>query len=140
MQNDSIAMFKQAALKLQREEVYTKYLNAKNKNDNDENLQKLIADFNKVRVSLNEELTKSSDEKDDDKIKELNKHVSELYSGIMTSDSMTEYNTAKQALDEHINYIYAIVNTATEGGNPEGVTGAPQGGCAGSCSSCSGCG
>ncbi len=140
MQNDAISMFKQAALSLQKEEAYLNYVKAKKENDTDETLQQLIGDFNIARISLNEELTKSSDKKDEEKIRELNKHVSDLYANIMTSESMNAYNTAKKELDDMINYIYAIVNTATNGDDPNSVTGAPQEGCAGSCSSCSGCG
>ncbi len=139
MAGDAITMFKQAALQLQQEEVYKNFIEKREKNDNDENLQELIGKFNLVRIELNTELTKQSD-KDESKVKDLNKKVSEIYAEIMSNKSMLDYNEAKKEIEAQINYVNAIVNTAANGGDPNSVTGAPEEGCAGSCSSCSGCG
>ena len=38
-----------------------------------------------------------------------------------------------------MNYVNAIINTAVNGGDPMTVEEPQQGGCSGSCASCSGC-
>ena len=48
------------------------------------------------------------------------------------------YNAAKADAEALISHIDAIINTAMNGGDPMTVQ-APQGGCTGSCASCSGC-
>ncbi len=139
MAQDAITMFKQAAIQLQKEQMYLSFIQKRDANDNDETLQELIGEFNLVRIDLNSELTKSGD-KDQDKITELNKKVSDIYAQIMANESMLNYNEAKKEMEQTVNYVNAIVNTAVNGGDPNSVTGAPDEGCAGSCSSCSGCG
>ncbi len=139
MNKDAITMFKEAAKQLQNEEIYQGFIGTCNKNDTDESLQKLIGDFNLARIDLNAELSKSED-KDAQKIEELNKKVGALYADIMANDNMVAYNEAKTEIEAVVNYINAIVATAVGGGDPFSVNGAPEEGCAGSCSSCSGCG
>lgn len=108
------------------------------KNDEDEALQQLIGDFNLARIDLNSELSKSAD-KDQDKVNELNVKVNQLYNDIMANESMAAYNEAKAELESVMNYVNAIINTAVNGGDPMTVEEPQQGGCSGSCASCSGC-
>ena len=112
MAKDAITMFKEAAAQLQREEAYLALEGTRKKNDEDEALQQLIGDFNLARIDLNSELSKSAD-KDQDKVNELNVKVNQLYND--------------------------IINTAVNGGDPMTVEEPQQGGCSGSCASCSGC-
>ncbi len=138
MAQDAITMFKQAALQLQKEQAYTNFIEKCEKNDNDESLQELIGQFNLLRVDLNAQLMKQEG-KDQEKITELNKKVSDVYAEIMSNKSMADYNEAKKEFESVVNYVNAIITTASNGGDPESVTGAPDAGCAGSCSSCAGC-
>ena len=126
MAKDAITMFKEAAAQLQREEAYLALEGTRKKNDEDEALQQLIGDFNLARIDLNSELSKSAD-KDQDKVNELNVKVNQLY------------NEAKAELESVMNYVNAIINTAVNGGDPMTVEEPQQGGCSGSCASCSGC-
>ncbi|MEG0911520.1 MAG: YlbF family regulator [Ruthenibacterium sp.] len=137
MAMDAITMFKQAAAQMQKEEAYVALNGTRERNDNDEALQTMIGDFNLARMDLNSELSKSED-KDQDKITELNTKVNALYNDIMTNESMAAYNEAKEELEGVVNYINAIINTAVNGGDPMSVE-APSASCSGSCSSCSGC-
>ncbi|MEG2595984.1 MAG: YlbF family regulator [Ruthenibacterium sp.] len=137
MAMDAITMFKQAAVQMQKEEAYVALNGTRERNDNDEALQTMIGDFNLARMDLNSELSKSED-KDQDKITELNTKVNALYNDIMTNESMAAYNEAKEELEGVVNYINAIINTAVNGGDPMSVE-APSASCSGSCSSCSGC-
>ena len=108
------------------------------KNDEDEALQTLIGDFNLARIDLNSELSKSSEEKNQERVASLNTKVTELYNAIMENESMKAYNEAKQEMESVINWVNAIINTAVNGGDPMTVE-EPQAGCSGSCASCSGC-
>lgn len=137
MAKDAITMFKEAAAQLQKEEAYLALEGTRQKNDADEELQQLIGDFNLARIDLNSELSKAGD-KNQEKITELNARVNQLYNDIMTNERMVAYNEAKDELEAVINYVNAIINTAVNGGDPLTVE-QPQGGCSGSCSSCSGC-
>ena len=97
-----------------------------------------FGDFNLARIDLNSELSKSAD-KDQDKVNELNVKVNQLYNDIMANESMAAYNEAKAELESVMNYVNAIINTAVNGGDPMTVEEPQQGGCSGSCASCSGC-
>ena len=122
---------------MQREEAYQALMGTLKRNDEDEALQSLIGDFNLARIDLNAELSKSED-KDQEKIAALNTKVGQLYNDIMANESMIAYNEAKAEVEQMVEYINAIINTAVNGGDPMTVE-QPQAGCSGSCSSCAGC-
>ena len=138
MAKSAIDLFKEAAAQLQREEEYLALMGTLKKNDEDEALQTLIGDFNLARIDLNSELSKSSEEKHQQRVASLNTKVTELYNAIMENESMKAYNEAKQEMESVINWVNAIINTAVNGGDPMTVE-EPQAGCSGSCASCSGC-
>ncbi len=53
-----------------------------------------------------------------------------------------DFNLAREAkaeMEQLVEYVNAIVNTAVNGGDPMTVEQPPQGGCSGNCSSCAGC-
>ena len=52
---------------------------------------------------------------------------------------MAAYNESKAEMESVMNYVNAIINTAVNGGDPLTVEEPQQGGCSGSCASCSGC-
>ena len=137
MAKDAIKMFKEAAAQMQREETFVAMMGTLKKNDEDEVLQSLIGDFNLARIDLNAELSKSED-KDPEKINELNTRVGQLYNDIMANESMIAYNEAKAEMEQLVEYVNAIINTAVNGGDPMTVE-QPQAGCSGSCASCAGC-
>lgn len=137
MAKDAITLFKEAAAQMQREETFVALMGTLKKNDEDEVLQSLIGDFNLARIDLNAELSKSED-KDPEKINELNTRVGQLYNDIMANESMIAYNEAKAEMEQMVEYVNAIINTAVNGGDPMTVE-QPQAGCSGSCASCAGC-
>lgn len=133
---DSIELFKKAAVALQTDERYLALDAARKASDNDEELQKMIGEFNLARLDLNNEIGK--DDRDDEKLASLNDKINKLYADIMNNDKMVAYNEAKTGVEALISHIDAIINTAMNGGDPMTVE-APQQGCTGSCSSCGGC-
>ena len=131
-----IEMFKKAAVAMQTDERYIELDAARRANEADEELQNLIGDFNLARMDLNNEL--SMDERNDERISELNEKINQTYTKVMNHPGMKRYNEAKAAAEQLVNHIDAIINTAMNGGDPMTVQ-APTGGCTGSCSTCGGC-
>lgn len=132
-----IEMFKKAAVALQTDERYLELDSARRANDADEELQNLIGEFNLARMDLNQEL--SADERDDERITELNNKINETYAAVMNHPGMKRYNEAKAVCEQLVNHIDAIINTAMNGGDPMTVEAPVAGGCSGSCSTCGGC-
>ena len=64
---------------VQTDPRYIEYVKAKTMNDADEELQKLIGDFNLIRQNLTMETNKEPEEANGEKIKELNLKMQEAY-------------------------------------------------------------
>ncbi len=120
---------------IQEDARFIRYAKARLENDNNVELQNAIGQFNITRMELDKEL--NSEEKNDDKVKELNEKLRSVYGEIMSSDAMVEYNTAKVELDTLVNQINTVISKALDGEDPE--TCETEAGCTGSCSTCGGC-
>ena len=121
---------------LQNDERYKTYVEAQADCDNDASLQEVIGKFNLERMNLDAELAK--DDKDQDKINELNGSLRNTYGEVMMHPAMVEYNKAKTDLDSIVNQINGIIGLCLNGEDPETCE-LPESDCGGSCSSCSGC-
>lgn len=132
---DIIEMTRKLGVAIQQEEVFKNYIKAKAANDNDVELQDMIGQFNVIRMQLDQAL--SSDEKDGDKVKELNTQLKDTYTAIMGRESMMNYNIAKGELDVLVNQINAVIEHTLDGDDP--MTCDIASNCTGSCSTCSGC-
>lgn len=122
-------------VEIQKDERFIRYIKAKLANDNDETLQNQIGEFNTVRMNLDREM--NNEKQDENKIRELNEKLREIYTAVMSSKTMLEYNTAKAELDSMINDINSIIMQCVDGEDP--LTAEPQTACTGSCSTCGGC-
>ncbi|MBQ6884970.1 MAG: YlbF family regulator [Clostridia bacterium] len=122
-------------LEIQKDERFIRFVKAKFANDNDETLQNQIGEFNTVRMNLDREM--NNETQDEDKIKELNEKLREIYTAVMSSKTMLEYNTAKADVDAMLNDINSIIMQCVEGEDP--MTAEPHTACTGSCSTCGGC-
>lgn len=120
---------------IQADPRYSAYVSAREKNDGDEELQKLIGEFNMGRMQLNREMSKA--DKDQDKIAEMNQHIRDIYGNIMSNPNMAEYNDAKAAFDDMMIEVNQIIQLCANGEDPE--TCEPKSNCTGSCSTCGGC-
>ncbi len=121
---------------LQQDARYAAYYAAKEANDNDSELQQLIADFNMGRSSLNQEMSKA--EKNPEKIAKINEEVRNLYGKIMGNPNMVAYNSAKADMDDLLNQINTIITLCANGEDPATCE-AKAHSCSGSCSTCGGC-
>lgn len=133
---DAVSMARELGKLIQQDERYKAYVNAKEVNDKDEELQKLISDFEMKRYELNMEMTKT--DKDADKLKELDGVIKNLYGEIMVNPSMAQFNVAKNAMDGLLAEINNVITASANGEDPETCPSQPSG-CSGSCSSCGGC-
>ena len=132
---DVIVKARELGKAIQQDERFIRYAKARLANDDDKELQDAIGEFNLVRMELDREV--NSDEKNDDKVKELNEKLRKVYSSVMSSPAMVEYNTAKAALDTLVNEINVIISKSIDGEDPD--TCDTSSGCTGSCDSCGGC-
>ena len=121
---------------LQADERYAKYQQAKTSNDNDEELQKMIQEFNMKRVQLNTEMSKA--EKNQEKLSELDSEIKSLYGNIMANENMAAFNDAKTAMDEFLSQINMVITMSANGEDPATCP-VEQPSCGGSCSTCGGC-
>ncbi len=122
-------------LEIQKDERFIRFVKAKFANDNDETLQNQIGEFNTTRMNLDREM--NNETQDEDKIRELNEKLREIYTAVMSSKTMLEFNTAKADVDAMLNDINSIIMQCVEGADPTTVE--PQTACTGSCSTCGGC-
>lgn len=132
---DIIEMTRKLGVEIQKQEVFKTFIKAKAANDNDVELQDMIGQFNIIRMSLDQAL--SSEEKNEERVKELNLQLKDTYTAIMGRETMMNYNVAKSELDALVNQINAIITLTVNGEDP--MTCDITSGCSGSCSSCSGC-
>ena len=122
-------------VEIQKDERFIRFIKAKLANDNDETLQNQIGEFNTIRMNLDREM--NAETQDEAKIKELNEKLREIYTAVMSSKTMLEYNTAKADVDAMLNDINSIIMQCVEGEDP--MTAEPHTVCTGSCSTCGGC-
>ena len=121
-------------VEIQKDERFIRFIKAKLANDNDETLQNQIGEFNTIRMNLDREM--NAETQDENKIRELNEKLREIYTAVMSSKTMLDYNTAKAEVDAMLNDINSIIMQCVEGEDP--MTAEPQTACTGSCSTCGG--
>lgn len=134
---DAVAMARELGKLIQQDERYIAYNKAKEVNDKDEELQKLISEFEAKRYELNMEMSKT--DKNTEKLKELDGIIKNTYGEIMVNPSMAQFNKAKNAMDGLLAEINNVITASANGEDPETCPSKP-GGCSGSCASCGGCG
>jgi len=120
---------------IQQDARYKAYVAAREKNDNDPELQKMISEFNDLRTELAGEMAK--DDKDAEKLTQLDDDIKTLYGNIMGSELMMEFETAKAAMDTMLSQINTVITQCANGEDPD--TCPVTTGCTGSCDSCAGC-
>ncbi len=132
---DMIELAREIGRQIQKDEAYVNLHNIQKQCDDDKDLQDLIGNFNLKRLAINNETSK--EDKDPEKLTQLNKELREVYSDIMRNENMTAYNEAKQTFDKKLARVMAIINQSAQGEDPN-TTDYTQS-CAGDCASCGGC-
>ena len=130
-----IEMTRELGKLIQQDARYKAYVAAREKNDNDPELQKMISEFNDLRVELAGEMSK--DDKDAEKLTQLDDDIKTLYGSIMGSELMMEFEAAKAEMDSMLSQINTVITQCANGEDPD--TCPVTTGCTGSCESCAGC-
>lgn len=120
---------------IQADPAYKNLMDAKERNDNDQELQDLIGKFNLKRIELNQAMSES--ERNQDKINAADAELKEIYQKIMTNENMLAYDKATNEMSLIMNKINRIISGAANGEDPDTID--TEASCTGSCSSCSGC-
>ncbi len=131
---DLITKTRELGKLIQQEESYIKLQEVVKKADADENLQKLINEFNLKRLAVNNEAQKA--DKDENKLKTLNDEMQKIYADVMSNENMIAYNEAQHEFDHIITRVMTILQNCAAGEDPETTDYTAS--CSGSCSSCGG--
>lgn len=134
---DAIKAARELGKAIQADERYIEYSKAKAANDADEELQRLIGEFNLKRQQVGLEMSKSADEQDKEKLDAANKEMQRLYTLVMSNEHMADYTMAKQGMDRLAADINSIISLCINGEDPDTCD---YTACTGSCATCGGCG
>ena len=129
-------MARQLGAAIQQDEAYLNFEKARLANEADEELNDLMGKIRLIQMSYQVEAAK--DEPDEDKMNGFNQEFQGVYYQIMANKKMQEYEKARQAVDDMMNYITGILGLCVNGEDPETCyPRAHQHDCGGECSSCS---
>ena len=123
---------------IQQDQRYIDYNAAKEKNDKDEELQKMIDEFNTLRMHLNSEMSRP--EKSTENIVNYDRDIKELYNRIMDNENMINFTKAQNAMNALLSQINIIITYSANGEDPMTCPAENISGCSGSCATCGGCG
>ena len=116
---------------IQADPAYKSLVEAREKNDNDAELQDLIGKFNLKRIELNQAMSEA--ERNQDKINAADAELKEIYQKIMTNENMIAYDKATNEMSLIMNKINRIISGAANGEDPDTID--TEASCTGSCSS-----
>lgn len=133
---DIIKLAREMGAAIQQEPEYLALCAAKEANDNDADLQKMIEDFNKL---MHEGEMKAAE--DESSIDEIGAQIQDSYDAIMSNVNMVRYNQCKDKIDALMQKVVAILAASVNGEDP--MTFDPDAqeehSCGGDCSCCHGC-
>ena len=136
--NDILDLAKEIGFALPEDGRYIRIQMAQAAADEDEALQGMIGEFNLKRIAVNNEATKSEEDKDPERMKVLDQELREVYGRIMANANMMAYQQAKEEMDALMRQINTIITLSAQGVNPDEALESGSG-CSGSCSTCGGC-
>ena len=132
-----LELTKDLAHEIQMDERFVRVQLAQQAADADEELQKLIGDFNLKRMALATETSKDDDKKNPEKMKQLDEELRALYAEVMSNENMKAFIAAMVGMDEMMNGVSRILTLAAQGIDPDSAD--MEASCSGNCSSCGGC-
>ncbi len=133
---DFIQMARDLGKAIQAGDEYRALVNAQEAADNDAELQKMIEEFNLIRVKLSTAMQAQTP--DEEKTKALDQELKDCYTKVMSNEHMAQYNAAKQALDALVSQVTGILTLSANGEDPETCDPSAHS-CGGECGSCGGC-
>ncbi|MBR2867979.1 MAG: YlbF family regulator [Clostridia bacterium] len=134
---DVIAKARELGALLQQDERYVALMNAQKANEEDQELNELIARIQLVQMSFQHEASK--EDKNQQKLEAYDKEFGEIYTKIMANPNMQAFEAARSEIDKLMNYINGIFALCLQGEDPATCEPQQQHECGGECSSCGGC-
>lgn len=134
---DVIAMARELGHAIQDMSSYKEMMRLSDECDADKELQAKVEAFNDLRGKINQEIMK--DDKDENKITEMDKDLRKIYSEITTSPKMVQLTEAKETFSQSYSFVSQIITASANGEDPDKVEMSHSSSCSGSCSSCGGC-
>lgn len=133
-----IELVKELGRAIQEDERYSQLNVARIANDNDEELQRLMGEFNVKKARLNEMISTQS--KDKEEMSQISMDLQNIYQALMENESMVAYNEIKKDVDILMSYINRVVVGSLNGEDIEEIPFVEEEeACGGDCSSCGGC-
>ena len=121
---------------IQEDDAYKAFVEARENNDADSELQEKINKLNMIRSSYMAE--NARDDKSESKMEALTKEFNSLYEEIMANEHMQAYTKANARMESMLSYISQIIALCADGEDPDTCEPHEEG-CGGSCSTCGGC-
>ena len=106
-------------------------------NDKDENLQEQMKELQLISLKYQQEATKG-EEADSEKIEQLQNEYQELYTKVMSGETMINYSAAASEMEQMAQYISGMIGLFFDGQDPETCE-LPDPSCTHDCSTCGGC-
>lgn len=135
---DLIQMARELGAAIQQDERYLNFMQAHEANDKDNELNSLIGKIQLVHMSYNQEASK--DDKDEEKLKALDREFNTLYNEVRCNPNMRRYEKARDEIDALMKEITGILTLCVRGEDPMTCDPNATAGCGGDCGSCGGCG
>lgn len=114
---------------IQKSEQVEKFNFAKAAYDADEEIQRLIKEFNLHKMTMMS-LTQGENP-DQERIAEVEERIKEVYEKIMQNDKMKEFQAASKAVQDLLNQVNGVIGYYVTGEEPTD--------CTHDCSTCGGC-
>lgn len=125
-----LAIAKDLAAAIKDSDVFAAYERAKAASDADNDLQKLIGEFNLKRMVIANEMDK--DQPDEALVTSVNEEMRTIYDAIMANENMKFYNIRKSYVDQLLQSVNETIMSA--------IAGEQQAqNCTHDCSTCGGC-
>ena len=122
---------------IQQDERYAKFVAAREANDKDTGLAELMSKIQLIQISYQHEAAKEN--ADEGKLKAYDEEFRGVYSEIMQNQNMRNYEMARQAIDDMMNYLTGILALCVNGEDPATCDPtAHNDACGGDCSCCGG--
>ncbi|MBQ7096200.1 MAG: YlbF family regulator [Clostridia bacterium] len=114
---------------IQKSEQVQKFNDSKAAYDNDEEIQRLIKEFNLHKMSM---MTLTQGENpDQERISEVEERIKGVYEKIMQNEKMQDFQAASKAVQELLNQVNGVIGYYVTGEEPTD--------CTHDCSTCGGC-
>ncbi len=131
---DIIKLTRELGKAIQADERYAKFVEARETNEKDDELNELISRMQLVHMSYQHEASK--EDAKEDKLSAYEEEFMALRDKIMNNQNMINYEKARMDIDEMMNYIVAILTECIKGEDPETCEPPKEHSCSGNCSSC----